>query len=147
MSKRDIEVQRLCDQARRAPQSAADFEVLWAEAQQAAIAAAEEEIAKLGDQEDSAEPGSAWLSMPRTLPFARWAQQADITNDEGEGDAPVEIWDAWIAGYPMDALCVHEAGAQAARKVLVRGLQTPDIHVVTMLDLGFRRAVRSRLIG
>jgi integrase len=77
-----------------------EFKRLWHEARRAAQAAAEEQNSKLGDQDDCGfrpgfDSGSAWLSMPRTLAFGRWAEKAGITNDYGLGD-DVEFWDARI---------------------------------------------------
>jgi hypothetical protein len=109
----------------------AEFQRLWDEARRAALAAASEQNAKLGDQ--NVESGSAWLSIPRTLPFGRWAEREGINNDDGEGD-DVQIWDAWIHDVYTQAMSVHKAAAQPARAVLCRGLQTLAICVVSQPD-------------
>jgi hypothetical protein len=113
------------------------FERLWQEAKEAAQIAGEAEIAKL-DLDEGPRPrdGCAFLEMPRSLPFARWATAAlDPIWEDGELDDPhperLLLGDSQFSFVCDDILSVHEAAARAAHRVLCRVLQTAAITVVT----------------
>jgi hypothetical protein len=108
-----------------------DFQLIWKEALQAAQIAAEAEIAKGPRPGD----GCAFLEMPRSLPFARWANTA-MTPIWEEGDPddphPEQLWigDSEFSFACDDNLDVHEAAARAACEVLTRILPTSAITVI-----------------
>jgi hypothetical protein len=105
------------------------FRLIWDEARRAAQIAAEEEV-KLGESCDL--EGDAWLSMPGTLPFGRWAVEEGIAFEDGRGG--LRIWDAWIHGVYTPSVSVHEAAASAAHNVLAHSLQTSAISMGSQLD-------------
>jgi hypothetical protein len=106
------------------------FWLIWDEARRAAQMAAEEQKAKLGESRDL--EGDAWLSIPGTLPFGRWAVKEGIAFEDGRGG--LWIWDAWIHGVYTPSVSVHEAAASSARNVLAHSLETSAISMGSQLD-------------
>ena len=115
------------------------FQLIWDEARRAAQTAAEEQYAKLGDFPEGSWPtleGSAWLKIPVTSPFGRWAKEHAAPCDEDfHADLnEVQVWDAWLHNIYTPCVGVHEAAAKAARDVLARSLQTSAIGMGSQLD-------------
>lgn len=111
-----------------------DFTSLWNQACQAAQQAAEAQNAKLGDENNRGfDCGFAWLTLPGTLPFARWAKkQGDLlSNNYPSGKM---IWYSKLHSVPTQSVSVHEAACEAARNVLAHGLQTSAIGYSSRLD-------------
>lgn len=109
------------------------FDQLWAETRAAAQKAAEDENAKLGPESSRGfDCGFAWVTMPGTLPFARWAKKQNIASKAYP--TGYHIWYSKLHNVPTQSISVHEAAAKAARDYLSHALQTSLISIGSRLD-------------
>ena len=113
--------------------SPTEFAALWNIAKQAAQAAAETENMRLGDEYGRGfDCGFAWVTMPGTHAFARWAKKAGIAS-KGYPTG-ISIWYSKLHNLPTQSVSVHEAAARAARDVLAHGLQSSEVGCGSRLD-------------
>lgn len=112
---------------------AAEFASIWAEAKKAAQAAADAENAKLGPEERRGfDCGFAWIKMPGTLPFARWAKKEGLASKAYPSG--YDIWYSKVYDSDTQSVSVHEAACRAARNVLAQRLGSSEISMGSRLD-------------
>lgn len=110
-----------------------DFALLWARAKAAAQSAAEEQNAKLGNENGRGfDCGFAWVNFPGNIAFGRWAKKNGIARKHYP--AGLSIWYGKLHNVPTQSISVHEAAARAARDVLAHGLQISEIYMGSRLD-------------
>lgn len=110
-----------------------EFAALWAKAQRAAQAAADEQNAKLGPENNRGfDCGFAWITMPGNIPFARWAKKTGVAS-KGYPSG-MQIWYSKVYDCRTQSVSVHEAACRAARDVLAHGLQSSQIGMASRLD-------------
>lgn len=111
----------------------AEFEKIWAAAKAAAQAAADAENAKLPPEAmRGLDCGFAWVQMPGTIPFARWAKKQGIAS-KGYPSG-MQIWYSKVYNANTQSVSVHEAACTAARNVLAQALGTSMISMGSRLD-------------
>ena len=114
-------------------QTGNDFAKLWELAKQAAQAAAEQENARLGNENRRGfDCGFAWVHFPGNTPFAKWTKKAGLSSKHYPTGQ--SIWYSKLHSVPTQSVSVHEAACRAARDVLAHGLQSSQVYCGSRLD-------------
>jgi len=111
----------------------AQFAELWEHAKAAANHAAIAQNNRLrNENERGFDCGFAWVVIPGTHAFGKWAKKAGIASKHYPKG--LCIWYTKLHNQPTQSISVHEAAARAARDVLSHGLQSSEIEMGSRLD-------------